>query len=72
MTTGMNLVRNGTPSRTRESHRAAFQAWTTPLWSHALPAWCGSARALDLAGHAELVERHDAVRRWRGLPPETE
>jgi hypothetical protein len=42
--------------------------WSVPLWAHALPAWRGNGLAHDLTGEAELAYKHDAVRRWRGLP----
>ncbi len=42
--------------------------WSMPLWAHALPAWRGNGLAHDLTGEAELAHKHDAVRRWRGLP----
>jgi hypothetical protein len=42
--------------------------WSTPLWAHALPAWRGNGLAHDLTSEAELAYKHDAVRRWRGLP----
>jgi hypothetical protein len=42
--------------------------WSVPLWAHALPAWRGNGLAHDLTSEDELAYKHDAVRRWRGLP----
>ncbi len=71
-----SLQRRGeTPNVPRDSRdvgRVSAGAWSTPLWTHALPAWRGSVRSVDLMGHAELAGRHEAVRRWRGLPADTE
>ena len=64
--------RSDTQISVLDRRRTELGAWTTPLWSHALPAWGISARTVALQGHAELSERHDAVRRWRGLPPDAD
>jgi hypothetical protein len=74
MTVSVNISdrRSDKHSGAQDCRRAELGAWSSPLWSHALPAWGVSARTIDLHGHAELSERHDAVRRWRGLPLDTE
>ena len=55
-------------ARTQERASVPSGAWSTPLWAHALPAWRGNGLAHDLTGEGELAYKHDAVRRWRGLP----
>ena len=54
----------------RELRRLSSDGWSTPLWDHALPAWNVGAKTREATGVAELVHRQEAVRRWRGQPPE--
>jgi hypothetical protein len=67
------LRRSETPNAARDHRevgRLPSNGWSTPLWDHALPAWSAGAKIQEAVGYVELAQRREAVRRWRGLPPE--